>query len=549
MKEREYSIIVLPLLVLAAFAPFLLSCRAGGGVDAELAAVAEHNAELAAEAFSRSHRFVDGWLSVADEQTGLIPRNLRGDNYWNAQDAAADNYPFMVIASFFTDEDLYKGRMLDMLKNEIDLTSCLGSCPAVFDLDSHKLCDSPVDTSNVIFGSAEYMKDGLMPITEILGRTPWTQRMVSILDDLGRLVTVATDIKGEYFGNSQVIEVNGDLLQVLSRVYWMTCDEKYLDWAVEIGDYYLLGDRNPADSERLRLRDHGCEFVLGLCELYATVNYARPEKKAQYQAPLHHLLDRILETGRNAHGMFYDEVNPSTGEVLQPRLSDTWGYTLDGYYTVYMIDGTEAYRDAVYKVFGNLNAHYRNHNWEDGSMDGYADAIESALNLYNREKDEEAAKWIDSEIRVLYSFQQENGIIEGWHGDGNFARTSIMYALWKTQGAHLSPWRQDVKVGAVEDGDGILLSVSAEERWSGKLVFDTVRHRENLHLPFDWARINQFPEWFTVDGDKSYALTIDGAKTYHSGAELAAGLDLELAAGERMTISVCESNRRLSLVK
>lgn len=533
---------VIMLLTISSSILVLLSCSNRGGYDAELLKNAEHNANLADEAFSRSHRFVEGWLSVADKETGLIPRNLKDSNYWNAQDAAADNYPFMVITSFFTDGNLYNGRMLDILKTETSLTSCMGACPATFDLDSHKLCDSPIDTSNVIFGSAEYMKDGLMPITEILGNTPWSQRMVSILDDLSKLVTVATDIKGEYFGDSQVIEVNGDLLQVLSRVYWMTGDEKYLDWAVEIGDYYLLGDKNPADSERLRLRDHGCEFILGLCELYATVNHAMPEKKAQYQKPLHYLLDRILETGRNEHGMFYDEVNPSTGDVLQSRLSDTWGYTLDGYYTVYMIDGTKSYRDAVYKVFGNLNAHYRNHNWEEGSMDGYADAIESALNLYNRERDEEAAQWIDSEIRVLYSFQQDNGIIEGWHGDGNFARTSIMYALWKTQGAHVSPWRQDVRLGAVEDGDGILLFLAADEYWSGKLIFDTVRHRENLHLPFDWARINQFPEWYTVDGDKSYVLTVNGTKTYHIGAELATGLDIELAAGERMKVSLRESN-------
>ena len=40
----------------------------------------------------------------------------------------------------------------------------------------------------------------------------------------------------------------------------------------------------------------------------------------------------------------------STGEVLKEHLADTWGYTLDGYYTVYCIDGTEEYKDAVEAV-------------------------------------------------------------------------------------------------------------------------------------------------------------------------------------------------------
>ena len=41
-------------------------------------------------AFARSQLFVDGWLGVADTVTGLIPRNLRGDYYWNAQECIQD---------------------------------------------------------------------------------------------------------------------------------------------------------------------------------------------------------------------------------------------------------------------------------------------------------------------------------------------------------------------------------------------------------------------------------------------------------------------------
>ena len=514
---------------------FLLSCGSSKVSQAELDLVKD-NALLANEAFTRSHRFVEGWLKEADPATGLIPRNLTGDSYWNAKDAAADNYPFMVITSFLTDANLFEGRMKDMLTTEKRLTSCLGACPATFDFRTRKLQNSPPDTLAVIFGSAEYVKDGLLPITELLGPSPWSERMGTILDDLHKLVTVARP--GSYPPGSGAIEVNGDLLQALSRMYWFSGDEKYLDWAIEIGDYYLLNEVHPAEYSVLTLRDHGCEFVLGLCELYATVSRIRPAKREEYRAPLHRLLDRILEVGRNEDGLFYNAVNPSTGAILDGGLADTWGYTLDGFYTIYLLDETMAYREAVQKVFGNL-AKYRGHPWQKvGPADGYADAIESALNLYYRERSADVASWIDSEMQIMFSFQQADGIVEGWHGDGNFARTALMYALWKTQGTRLVPWCPDVLFGATECGDGILLTLTTQKAWEGQILFDIPRHREYLHLPFDWPRINQFPEWFTVEGSKTYSVTVNGKRRKLSGTELTKGLGISAGAGQTLTIEV-----------
>ena len=87
--------------------------------DSLLLAKAHENAILANEGFIRSEKFVHGWLEMADHESGLIPRNLEADtDIWNAKDAAADNYPFMVLTSFFTDQDLFDGAMLDMLHTE-----------------------------------------------------------------------------------------------------------------------------------------------------------------------------------------------------------------------------------------------------------------------------------------------------------------------------------------------------------------------------------------------------------------------------------------------
>jgi len=491
------------------------------------------NGRLANEGFVRCRDFVKGWLKHADPKTGLIPRNLSRDkDIWNAQDSAADNYPFMVLTAAIADRPLFDGRMLDMLRTETKLTSRIGNMPDTYSFSKQAFRDAQPEIGRIIFGSSEYIKDGLLPLTEWLGPSPWAQRMLGILDDIWKHAPVETKY-GKIPSTSQ--EINGEMLQTLSRVYWMTGDKRYLDWAIRLGDYYLLGEHHPTREEsRLRLRDHGCEIVSGLCELYATVNFALPNKKQVYQKPVHEMLDRILEIGRNEHGLFYNTINPQTGQH-DNGLADTWGYDLNGFYTVYLIDETESYREAVRKALTNLNEHYKSYKWEGSSADGYADSIEGAINLYNREPTASAAHWLDSETKVMWAKQKPDGIIEGWHGDGNFARTTIMYCLWKTKGLTIRPWREPLIFGAVQDSDGlkIAIRVIAKQRWQARLIFDTPRHKTSMKMPLDWPRINQFPEWFTVESEKRYTvhdLTSNSRSTY-TGKELHKGITIDLEGG------------------
>lgn len=497
------------------------------------------NALLVNEAFSRSHNYLNAWLDNVDPETGLIPRYVRNDKYlfWNAQDCGADNYAFMVLTSKITDEVLFRGRMLDMLKTEARLTSRLGACPATYSFVKKGYIEDPVDSSNVIFGSAEYMKDGLLPLTEWLGESPWSARLLSILDDLHKLTTVTTKIKGEYGGGVPEIEVNGDMLQTLSRMYWFTGKKEYLDWAIEIADYYLLTARHPSKSVKLRLRDHGCEIIQGLCELYATLHYVDPAKKEQYKKPLYSLLDRILQKGRNEDGFFYNEFNPRKGTVIDNQIADTWGYSMNAFYIVYMLDKKTEYRDAVMHLLDNLHK-YRNYPWEGPNADGYADAIESAINLNNRLNREDVNAWIDSEIKVMWNMQKPDGIIQGNNADGNFARTSIMYALSKTQGTTINPWGPNVYYGALKKGDGISVMLWSESDWNGLLLVDRERHKEYMHLPFDWPRINQFQEWFTVKNGQSYNVVVNGNSTVMKGEDILKGINLKLKKDNVVKIEI-----------
>jgi hypothetical protein len=516
---------------------------AADGIEAGVFIQAAQNGRLAAEGFRRSRLYVDGWLRHADPTTGLIPRNLTSDrDLWNPQDSAADNYPFMVLTCALTDRALFEGRMLDMLATETRLTSRIDRLPDAYRFSTSSFARETIDLNAIIFGASEYVKDGLLPLTEWLGPSSWSRRMFGIVDDIWKHAMVETP-----FGRipSTNVEINGEMLQVLSRLYWMSGRPEYLEWATRLGDYYLLGQQHPTrDMRVLRLRDHGCEILSGLCELYATMHFVNQGKKHAYRKPLHQMLDRILEVGRNEHGLFYNQIDPVAGKPTPggEGIADTWGYTLNGFYTVYLLDGIEAYRDATLQALHTLWENYRSFRWEGDSADGYADSIESALNLYNREQVESCAKWIDSEIKVMWSKQRDDGVIEGWHGDGNFTRTTIMYVLWKTQGLTLQPWRHDLQIGAVGHGTSLFVSLRSAQNWSGKLLFDQKRHKTAFHLPLDYPRINQFPEWFTVEDHKRYKVHDLGRRKIrtYSGKQLASGLQIEARAGGECNFIVGE---------
>ena len=497
------------------------------------------NGYLVNEGFTRSLNYVTDWLTYTDSLSGLIPENLSGGkNVWNAHNSAADNYPFMVLTSYLLDKELFNGQMLDILNTERKLTSRLGSLPDSYSFTKQDFLKTEIDTSQIIFGTSEYIKDGLIPLTEYIGSSPWSDRMLEMLDDLSQHMDVIKNMEGKFYGNSVETEINGEMLQTLSRIYWMTKDEKYLNWAIKIADYYLL--ENPEKilhSEQFRLRDHGCEIIGGLSEIYATLHFVNKDKKGLYQKKIHEIFERILDIGRNEDGMFYNEINMTTGAVVDANIVDNWGYIYNAYYTIYLLDNNIDFLHAVQKPLKLLNEKYRNFNWENKGSDGFADAIESGINLYNRERIPELEKWINSEIKLMWSIQDSSfrdnakkwkntGIIEGWHGDGNFARTTIMYCLWKTIDVTAVPWNEDLIFGS-EEKEGVLhISLKSKRDWEGTLFLGTERHKDIFNLPVDYPRINQFPEWFTIKNDEYYSLEINYKSSNIEGKRLKEGIKL-----------------------
>ena len=140
----------------------------------------------------------------------------------------------------------------------------------------------------------------------------------------------------------------------------------------------------------------------------------------------------------------------------------------------------------------------------------------------------------DSSHRPTAQRWRNSGIIEGWYGDGNFARTSIMYNLWKSKGTWVQPWESSLHLGAEVKGDTLYVALQSNVKWEGTLHFDKRRHSINLKLPMDWPRINQFPEWYTVDEGDMYDVFEIG-ETEHkvvTGAALLRGMAVTLEPGD-----------------
>jgi hypothetical protein len=528
----------------AAAATLLILDSSGVAQDSLFARAREHGAQFE-RAVHACRKVLHAWLTHADEKTQLLPdRPLPDRDRWiyTPHNSGADLYPYLIVTAHLTDPDLYHGRMMEMLRSEVQHTTVQRSIPADLPLTTH------VPGKVSFFGAAEYAKDGLIAVTEYLGRTPWFYRMVDMIADAMIDAPVQTRFGALPAADA---ETNGDYLQALVRIAAMTGDPRFLEWARRVGDAYVevvlpasagvpsyRWDFETRTAERrLRLRDHGNETIVGLGMLFALEHQLGAPRAQTYRPVIQRMLDRVLASA-NADGMLYNEVNVDTLEPIDRRLSDNWGYVYGAVYSYYQVTGEARYRDAVRSVLRNLPK-YRKHVWEPrndpalplGSFDGYADSIESAIYLVSREPVPEAFDWIDSEMNVMLGMQRPDGHIEDWYGEGNFNRTALIYAYMKSQGVRPERWEPGVKVGAVRDGDRLLLHL--DMRGARRVQFDFARHRRILNFTTNYVRLNEFPEWYTVDENHLYRLRRatgrDAPRTF-LGSELIKGI--EMAPGD-----------------
>jgi hypothetical protein len=528
------------LVVIAALLLFLFRAET---IEAENWKLAEENGKQTQRIIKACNRHAQGWLSHADNQSGLLPRRVAAprEDFWNAKDCAADNFPFIVLTAEITDNYYLRLASQHVLDQEQKLCNRLGPLPDDFDFETQGFRTETIDLEYLVFCASEYCKDGLMPITEWIGPGHYLDRMQELVQGILDHSVVQSPVG---LIPSTSIEVNGNMMQVLSRLYWLTGNKTYKEWCLRLSDYYLL-HQSLLDRDELWLRDHNCEIICGLSEAYYLASREDQVRWDKYKPKLHALLDAILASGTNEDFLLFNWFSPKTSKRADD-LSDGWGYVYDAFCTVGNVDDEKRYLKAVEQALTNVHK-YHGYSWEKNNSfaaDGFADSIEGALNLLSRIPVNSAFEWVDSEIKYILDRQRHDGIIEGWHGDGNSVRTLLMVALWKTQGITLSPWREDLQFGAVRDDNGtIRISLKSELPWSGTLRFDHPRHRDFFHMPTNYPRINQFPEWFTVDVGESYEVRAENGEPVSVDGKVLLKYPVNLQSGKSLRLTVQKTIR------
>ena len=511
------------------------------------------NSLFSQEAFERCYRVVKAWEKLRDPETGLIPRGTK-EGFWIGKDNAADCYPFFLMTTHYLIPESEES-WLKIMKMERDLSR--DPLPQLIFFQPTTIVKS--STSSQIFSGAEYIKDGLIAVTERMGRGPWFDRMEEVM----HAIISRSQIKAK---NGRMLaaidsEVNGDIAQVLPRLYWATGKKEYLDMCENIAETYLFEimpnnnglpaafwdfEKGKSKDNYFKLRDHGNEIIPGLSEIYILEKQLKRPQAERYREPLRKLLTTLLTVGRAEDGMWYDWVKTDTLRTTTTRICDNWGYLCNAYLTFDIAEGTDTFTSEVLRTMHGATTR-KSFQWEWDDMDGYADTLESMLYMLERRDFPEGAEWLDDEIEVMFLKQQESGLVEARYLDGNFVRTALLYANYKTQGTMVSPWRHDVCAGAQcpPGRKELHLYLNAQTPWQGSLKFDYARHSAVWNMTVSYPRLNSWPEWFVVDPAKQYVVTdLDsGKKSFYSGKILIDGMPLTLDGAKPVRLKVAEAGK------
>ena len=496
----------------------------------------ERSAAIAGYSLSKVQRWLhEVALKKIDPKTKLYISHPRGSgryrsSLWNYDDAAADTYPFLFWAAWYTDHDQIHGPILEVLEAEQRICNHLDRIPTAV---HHQTLKKDIKSKDsLIFAASEYVKDGLIAIIEVAGKeNPWFDRMRAIEDDIWKNADIDTAYGKIPTTN---LEANGEQIQALARLFTSTGDKKYLEWAERLADHYLL----PGDFLPTRLRDHGCEIIGGLGLLLGVESVHNPEKAKVYLPLIRKMLDTILERGTNEDGMMFNRFGGG-------GLSDGWGYNYVTYLCHDIVVGEPRYPEHLRRTLRNLSKpKYTNYLWEGRSIDGYADSIEGGLYILNRLPVPEGLTWVDQEMAANVTRMADPlptaKLWSTYKLDSNGVRTVLMHALMHTRGLIARPWRQGLALGASQTEEGVRVFLKSERAYQGRLIFDIPRHREQMGFKRDWPRMNTMPEWYTVEPGEQYVVknVASGSEQKFSGKQLHEGLPVQLQAGQPQLLLV-----------
>ncbi len=508
--------------------------------------------ESYAECGASARRLLQGWIdNNYDPETKLIFRKVGKRRLrWDYHNVAADYYSSLVhISHHVAPEYIQPGAKLHQtLPSSRQICTQPNGIPGIYYFDTGK-----VESEASYLELSEWLRDGLIRIVENLGADNiWYEELCRLSDDM---IRVGRERGGLYQQCSDNTETLGNMLQSLSRLYIMSGEKRYLDAAREIGDSLLLDPANDTFRKMVErrdsFRDHGCEMIPGLAELFVVECMLESERAKSYREPLMKVLDQILETSAHPKtGLFCGDLDKHGNTVwLQPP--DTWGYVLFSYENFDRATGTDRYRKAIEKPIRWLLENRENFEeckkaklWPQAThRDTWSDSHESMIILANRLEifDRQVFDWL--EWMTLQSehrrhLDKKYGPYLNAHDDGSTGRCLCTQMMACSRGVRHAPFQEELRIGGMPFGDGLVLSLESAKPYRGKLRFD----RPRCVYPtgtLDWARLNEMPQWFVVEPDKKYFVTPNTSQeTVMLGKELIDGLPVSVEPGVVRTVWV-----------
>ena len=481
-------------------------------------------------------RLIQGWIELKrDPKTHLYSRGKT----WDYHNEAADHYSSLVLMAFYVAPQHNEpgGTFHETMVRSRKLCATPSGIPTLYNLKSGK--PSRMATYGEL---SEWLRDGLLRIVEVGGTDNiWYEEMIRLTDAM----LAEAENRGGVFEAFKGHEPWGNMLQTLARLYAISGDEKYRLAAEQIADPLLL---DPEHSiTHVRYGDHGCELTPGLAELFVVESKLHCAKAEEYRIPLQRLLDRILADAAHPETGLFCAKAQGDGEWFQPP--DTWGYVLFGHENYDRACGSNRYRSAIERPLRWLlenRADFDKHRetlWPRArSSDDWSDSYESMIVLWSRYPQVgDGFQWLDwATLRHIHRRKPtgEYGPYTGGHFDGSTGRTLCIHMMMCSQGVRHVPFQPGVGVGAVQQGDELLLTVQSDSPYRGTLRFDGPR-TEYRGLAIDWCRINEMPQWYVVRPKEQYSLIVDEQSPQTiQGRELIAGIRIDVARGGTVRIRV-----------
>ena len=260
-----------------------------------------------AECGLSAQRLLQGWMDKNyDRKTKLIFRKSGNRRVrWDYHDVAADYYSSLVLIANYVAPELIQERakLYETLLSSKRLCTLPSSLPGVYYFDTGK-----VESEATYLALSEWLRDGLIRIAENLGTgNIWYEEMCRLCN---AMIRVGAQRGGLYRQCSGSTEALGNMLQSLSRLYILSGEKRYLRAAEEIADALLLDPTvdtfRKMVERRDSFRDHGCEMIPGLAELFVVECQIKSDRARSYRRPLLQILDRILQTSAHPEtGLFW----------------------------------------------------------------------------------------------------------------------------------------------------------------------------------------------------------------------------------------------------